>query len=742
MLRKLAVTFLICIFASISLDAQSSGAIRGQVVDPTDAPIARANVLLLTSSQTEVSRTFTDEQGQFAFRERCSPDCTIEVQLSGFRARRVPVSSLNKEPVIALTLAPVQENLVVSANRMETPTVQVGSTTTVITAQEIANRQAALVGDLLQTVAGASVTRSGAPGAATSLFIRGGESDYTKILFDGIPINEPGGAFDFSNFSADDLDRIEIVRGPQSALFGSDAMSGVVQLFSRSAPEESTRPQLQLDLEGGRFNTFHGNANLDGRFRRLDYDMYFSRFQTDNQIANDGFWDSTAGFNVGYALSKSAHLRWITRADESRAGTPGQSAFEPAIDDAYYRRTDGFTGLSLTDQTNEHWDQRLTYTYERSRQISRDYGLDAPYTPSFDGSTSPFEFFDFASDFRNDTRRQHLDYQSNFSLGSGSPREGRHIFTFAFDWDRETGFIGDPLSGSLPTHALRDDFGGTFQYQAVFGRLFLSNGVRVEDNSSFGQTVIPRSSAAYLLRQASGTLGTTKLKFNFGLGIKEPSFLESFSPDPSFLGNSNLRPERVRGIDFGIEQRIWNDRAKIEVNWFDNRFRDLIEYEVVSYSPFLGTYFNLNGTKANGAEVIVETAPVHGLALTAAYTYLNGSITASSTPTDPIYGVGKGLLRRPRHSGSIGVTWNWHRLNVTSTTAYIGRRVDSDFAGLVPPLTSDSPYTNWNVAWSYRINPRISYVGTIENLLNRSYMEALGYPALPISYRTGARFRF
>ncbi len=740
MRRRSVAVVLLCLFIHVPVIAQESRPISGRVLDPTHVPVARASVRLLTSEQAEIARTLTDQQGHFSFPEHYSADCTVEVQLAGFRTQRVPASAENL--VIELALAPVQESLVVSATRTETPTGQIGSTTTSISAREIAERQVVMVSDLLQTVAGATVNRSGAPGAITSLFVRGGESDYTKVLIDGIPINEPGGYFDFSSLVADDLDHIEIVRGPQSALFGSDAMAGVVQIFSRRSAAETARPEMEFDLDGGKYDTLHGDVNLEGGVRALDYDAYFSRFQSDNQGPNDAFWDSTAGINLGYVQGEHTHLRWITRADESRAGTPGQTAFEPAITDAFYHRTDGYTGLSLSDQTNRFWSQSLTYTYERSRQVSEDYGLDPPYYPSYEGSTSPYEFFDIASDFQNDTRRQHLDYQSNISLGSGDKRQGRHIFTFAFDWDRETAFIGDPLSGTLPTHALRDDLGGTFQYQAILGRLVLSNGVRVDDNGSFGKAVIPRSSAAYLLRQASGVLGTTKLKFNFGLGIKEPSFLESLSPEPEFLGNPGLRPERSRGIDFGIEQRIWNDRAKVELNWFDNRFRDLIEFETVSFSPYVGTYFNLNATKANGAEIIFETAPFKGLKVTSAYTYLDSWITQSSTPTDPIYGVGKGLLRRPRHSGSLGVTWNWRRLNVTSSTVYVGRRPDSDFADLEPPLTSNASYTNWNLAWSYRINGHVSYIGTIENLLDRPYMEALGYPALRIAYRTGARIRF
>jgi outer membrane cobalamin receptor len=234
------------------------------------------------------------------------------------------------------------------------------------------------------------------------------------------------------------------------------------------------------------------------------------------------------------------------------------------------------------------------------------------------------------------------------------------------------------------------------------------------------------------------------LKFNFGLGIKEPSFTESFSPEPGFLGNPNLRPERTRSFDFGVEQRLWNDHAKVEVNWFDNHFRDMVQFVSLGFDPdsglFLGTFANLNRTKANGAELIVDTVPVRSLHLTANYTYLNSAIVHSATPTDPVSGIGKSLLRRPRHSGSLALAWDWRKLTLSSTTVYVGRRMDSDFLGL--GLTSSSPYSKWDIAWAYHITKQIAYTGVFENLLDRSYMEALGFPALRATYRTGLRVQF
>ena len=727
------------LFISVLVRAQSPQPIHGVVVDPDHAAVPEATVRLVAGDGSETAHTLTDQQGRFSFSHECA-NCSLEIQLIGFRTKRVPASA--ESQLIQLQLAPVQENIVVTPNRTETPASLVGSTTSVITKDEIDARQEPMVGDLLQTVPGVTINRSGGYGAITSLFTRGGESDYTKVLLDGIPLNEPGGRFDFGSLAATNLDRIEFVRGPQSALFGSDAMTGVVQIFSHHGNSEDGRPQVTLTADGGNFETLNAGADFSGAAGRFDYSAFWSRFSTNNQGVNADFADSTAGTNLGWNFGKTK-VRWILRDDLSFGGTPGQVAFHPAIDDAYLHRGDGYTGFSIENQTTERWHQRLTYTFGRSRQRSRDLGLDPPYTPIFDGSVAPFAFSDFPNTFISDTRRHQLDYQSDVILGSGNRDWGQHIFTLALSANKEIGAFTDTFFGTTTaTHGGVHDFSGIFQDQAIIGRLSMSNGFRVEDHSTFGLTVNPRSSVAYLLRQGAGNLGATKLKFNFGLGFKEPLIADLFSPDPTAKGNPNLRPERNRSFDFGVEQRILNDHAKIEVNWFDNRFRDLVEFETTNFQTFAGTFLNINAAKANGAEVIIETAPLAGLKLTTSYTYLNTLITRSLTPTDPIFGLGKGLIRRPRHSGSVGAMWNWHKLTASGSLTYVGRRVDSDFEALQPPLTSDSPYTRLDLAWTYRVTKRFSYMGMITNALDRRYMEALGFPALPIAFRTGGKFTF
>jgi outer membrane cobalamin receptor len=433
----------------------------------------------------------------------------------------------------------------------------------------------------------------------------------------------------------------------------------------------------------------------------------------------------------------------ILRGDFGRVGTPGQTAFERPDSDAFFRKADGYAGFSLQNRTSSRWNQILTYTFTRTRQVSRDLFIDPPYTPAFEGHIAPFQFSDFPFDFLNDAKREHLAYQSNVALGGIVRPIGQHFVTFVFDWDGEHAFLDDRLnSPTLPTRAKRYNFGGTFQDQAMWGRFVLTNGFRVEDNGSFGKTVVPRTSASYFIRRHGETFGATRVKFNFGLGIKEPTFTQSFSPSPSFGGNPNLRPERARSFDYGIEQRFLGDRLKVELNGFNNLYREIIAFQTVSFVPFRGTFFNLAQSRADGAEAIVEVAPHKGIRIGGNYTFLQGVIERSSRPTSPVFRQGQQLFRRPKHSGSIFAAWDWRQFTLTSNTVFIGRRVDSDFSSLAPPIISDPSYTKWDIGWNYRSGRHITYFGFFENVLNQRYMEALGFPALRASYRAGARLGF
>ena len=736
--RLVSLTLLLSLLCPVSLLSESPGTITGTVLDPARAPLPRVTVQLLAAGGAELARTRTDTQGRFRFEGLSPTSYTVLVELVGFeRFTQSAAPGASVEAVLAVR--PVRERVVVTATRTEAPSAQVGASTTVLTGEELS--RGVMLGELLRPVPGAAVVRSGASGALTSLFVRGGENDHNKVLLDGIVLNEPGGTYFFSNLTAENLERVEVVRGPQSALFGSDAVASVVQLFTRRGEAETARPRFSFSLEGGNHASWLGRAAVSGEAGRFDYSLAAARFDTDNQEPNNHFRNSTLSASFGLALREATSLRVILRGELGQAGTPGQTAFGRPDLDAFFHRGDTDFGVTLRDETAGYWDQRLTYAYAQSRQVSRNLLADPPFVPSFEGRTAPFPFFDFTSDFLNHTQRHHVSYQSDWRAGAAGSSAGQHFFTFAFEWDRELGLLGERLFPSPAVEAERDNFGTVFQHQALWGRLYLTNGVRVEDNASFGTTVVPRSSLAYFLRTGGGALGATKFKFNFGLGVKEPTLVESFSPGPFVVGNARLAPERTRSFDFGVEQRFWADRAKLEVNWFDNRFRDLIGFEITSFTPFFtGSFFNLGRTKAKGAEVVLELAPGKGLHGRGTYTFLDSQVTESGTVFDPVFEAGNRLLRRPKPSGALQLFWDWKRLTVVSTAVFVGRRTDSDFSLL--GLTSNPGYTKWDLGASYRSPHRVTYFAAVENLLNREYMEVLGFPALKLAVRAGARLEF
>jgi vitamin B12 transporter len=737
---KWPLLFLLLSFL-ISTIAGSAATLQGIVLDPEGAEVPGAAVHLLGKQGVEVAHTVTGERGQFRFQGLASGTYLVKVSLAGFGNATATVSD-GENIRLVLPLAPVHERVVVTATRTAAATSQLGASTSVITRKQIVDPDTSFVSNLLQSLPGITVVRNGAPGGVTSVFVRGGDSDYNKVLLDGIPLNLAGGAFDFSTLTTSNLDRVEVVRSAESALFGSDAMTSVIQLFTRQGSTETKRPHFSFSGEGGKNSTWDGRGSISGGDGPFDYTLEGGKFSTDNQIPNDDFHVTTLSGNFGLKLGKATKLRAIMMGNFGLAGTPGQTVFGPPITDASYRQQTGYGAFSIHNQTTSSWDQQLTYTYSRSRQISLDLGQNPPFTPSYDGSTAAYPYYDYATNYLDDEWRDHVSYQTNWDGAPFAGRLGQHVDTFAFDWDGEHGFLVDRFAQDPATRARRDNFGYTFQDQTLWGRLSLGNGVRIDDNGSFGTVIVPRSSLAYQVRNGGGFFGATTLKFNFGLGVKEPSFLESYAKSPYFVGNPNLAPERTRTLDYGVEQRFWEGHGRLELDGFDNLFRDQIAFETTNFQTFSGTYFNIGRASAKGAEVSLELAPLKTLRAISSYTYLDSKVIESGNPYSPALQAGRWLLRRPRNSGSVQVLWTWRRMNVTSTTIFVGRRQDSDFVGLGPPLLWNSGYTDSDLSWSYRSFGHVTYYGLVGNLFNQKYMEVLGYPALKRTYRAGIRLEF
>jgi vitamin B12 transporter len=609
----------------------------------------------------------------------------------------------------------------------------------VFTAEDLERRQAPFITDLLATTPGAMVLRSGGPGSLTSLFVRGGESDYNKVLLDGVPLNEPGGSFYLNNLTTENLERVEIVRGAYSTLFGSDAMSSVIQLFTRRGDGTARRPRGSVQIDGGTYETLHLNASVSGGTPSVDYSAGVAQFNSDNRVPNSRLENTTLSGNLGVTLGTTATLRFIGRGELEQAGTPGPTAFGRPDLDASFERNDSVASVAFDQQLTRRLRQRASYSVAISTQSSTNLILDPPYTATFEGRIATRQSTDFLNDTRGDLRRHHAGYQADWRVTEGKG-VGTQLLTLLVDWDGERATQENRLSGT-ETVTSRDNFGISAQEQMLWRRVFVTAGARLEHNENFGTEVVPRGSLVYVARESSGNVGSTRLKINAGTGIKEPTMLESFSISPFFLGNPDLKPERSRSVEAGVEQRFAADRAKVEATWFDNRFSDIISLRTNPVT-FEGQYFNVGVTRARGLELGGEAVPAAAVRARASYTFLDSAIVESTAPTNPLFAEGAWAFRRPRHSGSVGGTLLFPRTTVDVNGVFIGRFVDSDFGLFSPSFTERPGHTTWDARVSVKLTNQVNAVLLVDNFTDRDYSEPLGYQPLRRVVRAGVRVGF
>lgn len=714
----------------------------GLVVDQNGRPLPRAHVRVVSTesaSERSASELFADDRGQFDL--PAAAGCRIEASMSGFQPASVPCPQPSATTLtITLQVAPIEETVIVTATRTEAPIGQTGVSATTFSGEEIQRRQVPLVSELLRSVPGASVLQTGGPGGVTGLFVRGGESNYNTVLLDGIPLNEPGGTFNFNNLTTDNIERVEVVRGANSSLFGSDAMSSVVQLFTargRQSSQSGARGTVQLD--GGSYGTMHANASAAGTAGRLDYALSASRYSTDNRVPNSGFDNTGLSANVGTALGEASSLRAVFRADLGKTGTSGQTLYGRPDLDAFYEHHDVVGGVTFERGLGRALHQRASYSLSSSKQASVNLVEDAPYTPSYKGRVAPFEFSDFTFDSHNTLRRHYASYQIDWHAVTGSNSGADHRFTALADWNGERARLEDRLA-STSQRASRDNVGASLQHQLLWRRLSSTAGLRIEKNESFGTAVVPRASAALSLHTGSGAVGETRLRGAAGLGIKEPTVLQTFSTSPYFRGNPDLQPERSRALEIGVDQRLANDRVKLEASWFDNRYRNIIG--LIPTVGYESKYSNIGLTRARGLELGAEVALLPSLHVLGSYTLVDSEILQSTSEFSEVFAVGQWAFRRPRHSGFVQATWSRERLTANVSVTSIGRFVDSDFSSLDPSFLENPGHTTTDARVSYRISTRLTGLFAVDNLTSLDYQEPLGYAALRRAVRIGVRVGF
>lgn len=787
--KSLLALFIITVLAalpSFNAQAQAAGRVRGVVTDARGAAVAGARVVLLLAGKLAVRETATDGGGLFSFGNVRPGDYTIMVEAKGLTqtggAEPVKIEAgRDLQGAIALTVAAIEDALVVSASRTEASLRETPASAFVLSADDLRRMQRVTVFDALRSSPGVTVMQTARRGGVTSLFVRGGESDYTKVLIDGVPANDAGGQFDFADLTTDNAARIELVRGAQGAIYGSDAMAGVLQFFTHRGT--SATPQLELSGEGGSFAFQRQFARLSGAGGPLDYSLSFTHLRTDGRDRNDDYQNKVASANLGYRFSARTQLRLTARNENSGNGVPGATSFLFPDPDERIKRRRVALGATLDDQTTRRWHQRLTFAYAENNQLSFD-----PQAQDLTSAATPpdtaLRFNDFADLFNNHQRRRGLRYQSDFLLNNFL-LVGSQFISAGVDYEQERGVFDSGFVGANRIAAERTNLGGFVQDQfTLTPRVLVTAGVRWEHNRAnvpanlaqilnnlgsapytgevgFGSVVVPKLAATIFLREPGlqSRRGATRLRVNYGEGIKAPTLLEAFSPSPFFLGNPALRPERARSFDLGFEQFFLKDRFRVEVIYFDNRFRDQIDFRVrpgsfgdplTTSDGRLTNFINYDKSRARGGELIFSTQLVRRLSFGGTYTFLNSELL-EALDTDnlqpaPSRELGLPLLRRPRHSGTFTFAWIDERYDLNLLGYFVGQRRDGNpvtfarFDAQGQPIYNTA-YQRFDLAGAYRLTSWMSLFGRIENLLNQNYEEVLGYPAYRLNFAAGLRFR-
>ena len=718
-LRSLVFPIVFAVFfGSLSTQAQTNATLTGTLTDPSGAAVAGAEISADRRPPQAASpaRVTTGSDGRFTL-QLAPGDYRVRITHPSFARVEQEISLAageTRQLALRLELERLAATVVVTAQAEPAPAEVTSAPVTIVTREEIEQRQAVSLPNLLAALPGFSLGRTGREGGVASLFLNGGNSNFTKVLVDGTPVNEPGGAINFSNFTLDNVEKIEVVHGAESALFGSDAMAGVVQIFTRRGT--TRRPQLTLLGEGGRFSTACGAAQLGGLAGKFDYSAAAAYFQTDGQGPNEGLLNRTLSGNFGWRFTETNALRLTLRNNTSDAGIAGQTLFEPPNLVQHNALENFSANLAWDVQTGSHWRHRLAGTESYNRQL-------------FVLSVHPL------FEVRNQINRAGLAEQSSYVFRQGTVTAG-------YQYEVENAFLA-ALEGQ---HVRRNNHAGFLDGRfQPWRRLTVSGGFRAEANESFGTRVVPRVGAALALRDGRDFWGATRLRFSFGRGIKEPRLDQSFGTDPCFPGNSSLRPERSRTFNVGIEQVLASNQLRLSADYFDNRFRDMISFG--SLPPpagctlgFAGTYFNTDLARARGVNAAAEVRPAHWLRVIGGYSYDDSRVLKSPNAFDPATIEGNRLLRRPVHSGNLVLNAALRRMSWTLAGYFTGRRTDSDF--LFPPLglTRNAGYARFDLAGSYDLRRGITVFGRVENLFDKQYQEALGFPALGRDFRLGMKF--
>jgi len=591
------------------------------------------------------------------------------------------------------------EPVVVTATKVETPQERLGASVTVITEEELRTYNYDRIEDALRTVPGVEIQRSGSLGKTTSIKIRGAGSQQVQVLVDGMRVKSPTlGSAELSEFSVDAIDRIEIVRGPQSTLHGADAIGGVVNIITKKGqgPVHGS-----VFVGGGSYETFRQQADIGGAFRGFNFKLSGSRYDSGGQFDNDDSDRTAFAGRIGHDFPWKGELSLSGRYAKANTDLPIHTTSPRTVFDPN------------SQQQIETWLYNLTYaqtvfpwwdTSARYGQWWNNSGFQDPVPPPGDAPGTVSQI---------NTRRREFELINSFHLGKWD------TFTLGAEHRNERGRNRGAFRQEINTISL---FGQN--EVRLFDRIFLAGGLRWEDNDVFGDEVTPRMSAVVVVKETG-----TKIRGGWGKGFRAPTINDLFFPG---FGNPQLGPERSENYEFGADQKLWQNRIRFGVTYFHNEFRDLIQF-VFNPVTFDFLPFNVGGARSQGIETYAEIEPLDWLLL-----YANYTLTDTRNTT-----TGRDLRRFARHRWNTGVTLTpMDRLSLFAQAHVVSSQEESATAGRNPG------YHRIDVGGTYRLfgrlgaMERLEFTARVENLTDEVYDEVMGFRALGWNALVGLRAYF
>ena len=597
--------------------------------------------------------------------------------------------------------------IVVTATRYPVAPDSVASTVTVLRGDDLRAQGVHFVGDALRQVPGAHVVQGGPYGSAASLFVRGGESDYVKVLVDGVPVNQPGGFYDFASLTTDNVERIEILRGPGSVLYGSDAIAGVIQIVTRQGADGV---QARAAGEGGSFGSARWEASALGGGDAIGWSASLSR------LTSDGTYE----FNNEYRNTvASGRFR-------ARAGARTTLSLTGRYHDAKYHFPTDFTGVPV-DRNQFTTDETAAFALDVGHRFSEAVEAQlllgrSDIETSFENPADPPPGPGFASSDRTSTDRTSADARVQLTL----PKGIRGLAGASVEAERQE-VIGSFSEG-------RDNVGLYAQATALpVSRLQLTAGGRVDENEKFGTFWTYRAAA---LAFASPT---TRIRASVGTGFKEPSFFENFD-SPFSVGNPDLRPERSFSVEGGVEQDFAEGLVGVGITVFAQRFRDLIQFTFVPPQPGGPNYFNVAAANANGVEAALNLRPAGPVRGSLAYTRVASEVTDAGFDSGEAatFVEGQRLLRRPKDALTVRLeSFLAGRVRLGALLTWVGSRDDIRFGQFPEPnqRVELPSYTTLDLSSVVTVLPRrggtpgLDLTARVENIFDESYEQAVAFPA-------------